>query len=115
MPRTSRLFPKLGFEVWQVPGVSRAWRCELPDGSFLLVTDVGGYDLPDPGGPYSAIGLTRANDLIELESILPATKDLCRWLGHMKRLAAFRAASSAGAMSLPQYSPHEHDSHASEL
>jgi len=88
MPASSRLFLTLGFEVWQVPGVSRAWRLELSDGSFVLVTDIGGYDLPEPGGPYSAIGMRRSYELIESVSLLRETKSLMRWLSHLQRLVA---------------------------
>ncbi len=41
-----------GFDVWHLGGISRAWRKLLPDGGYILVTDVGGYDLPEEDGPF---------------------------------------------------------------
>lgn len=91
MPATSRWFLRLGFEVWHVPGISRAWRYDFADGSFVLVTDLGGYDLPEPGGPYSAMSLSAANELVDYQEWLRDTKDLFRWFSRMSRLCARRA------------------------
>ncbi len=91
MPATSRWFLRLGFEVWHVPGISRAWRYDFADGSFVLVTDLGGYDLPEPGGPYSAMSLSAANELVDYQEWLRDTKDLFHWFSRMSRLCARRA------------------------
>jgi len=86
MPSTSNWLHRLEFEVWQVPGVSRAWRREFADGSYVLVTDPGGYDLPETGGPYSAMALTATDELRELQPLFSTTQDIYRWLRHCQRL-----------------------------
>ena len=94
MPRSSRLFPRLGFKVWQVPGVSRAWHRELADRSYLLITDLGGYDLPEPGGPYAGMYLSAQDELIEFVPWLGDTAALSDWLRHVGRLGEFRRRES---------------------
>jgi hypothetical protein len=79
-------FLRLGFDVSHVPGISRAWQCELTAGAYVLVTDIGGYDLPQHGGPYSAILISAADEIVELESWLPNLKGLLEWLRHAQRL-----------------------------
>lgn len=94
MPRISRLFPRLGYEVWQVSGVSRAWYRELPDRSYVLITDIGGYDLPEVGGPYAGMYLSAQNELIEFAPWLRHTAALSDWLRHVTRLAGYRHRES---------------------
>lgn len=74
-----------GFTVVHTPGISRAWRYEFPDGRFLLVTDVGGFDLPEQGGPYSAICLSRQDELVEFAPLLMKSKDLYRFIRRQQR------------------------------
>jgi hypothetical protein len=90
MPSTSRWFLQIGFQVWQVPGVSRAWHYEFANGSYVLVTDPGGYDLPELGGPYAAIALSLADEVIGHQERLRSTRQLVYWLRHIIRLCAFR-------------------------
>lgn len=85
MPITSSWFSKLGFEVLNCPGVSRAWQYDLADGSFVLITDLGGYDLPEPGGPYSAMVLSSANDLGEVCANLATPRSLFQWFARVRR------------------------------
>ena len=84
-PRSETWFVRMGFEVWHVPGVSRAWRRELDDGSCVLATDVGRFDLPSEGGPYSGLHLSREQELLEFVPLLRRSKDLHRWLRHAER------------------------------
>lgn len=92
MPETDRWFIPNGFQVWHVPGISRAWRFEFMDGSFLLVTNLEGFDLPEPGGPYSATMLSMQNDLIEFHAWLRTTQDIFSWFRHATRLQAHRSS-----------------------
>ncbi|MGC3966711.1 MAG: 5-methyltetrahydropteroyltriglutamate--homocysteine S-methyltransferase [Pirellulales bacterium] len=48
----SDLFVGLGFELHHVGGISRAWVRTTSDGRTVVVTDPGGYDLPDDAGPF---------------------------------------------------------------
>lgn len=76
----SRLwFQRWGFVVWHVSGISRAWRYEGADGRYLLVTDPGGYDLPLEEGPYSAVLLSCADELIEYQPELATSRELLQW------------------------------------
>jgi hypothetical protein len=78
---------QLGFHIWCIGGVSRAWRRFQRDGSYLLVTDVGGYDLPELHGPYQAMQLTANDELVEVRSPIRRASRLVRWLGRRERLA----------------------------
>ena len=94
IPTTETWFWRLGFQVWQVPGMSRAWRYEFTDGSYVLVTDLGGYDLPDLGGPYAVMSLSPTDELIESHEWLHSTGQLFRWFKHTERLIFKRTQSS---------------------
>jgi len=93
MPATSRLFLDLGFQVWHIPGVSRAWKREYSDGSFLLITDAGGYDLPEPTGPWSGIYLSHRDEFLELAPLARRMKEIIRWIRHTERLCLHRGAA----------------------
>ena len=77
---------QLGFHIWCVGGISRAWRRFQRDGSCLLVTDVGGYDLPETHGPYQATQLTARDELVEAQSLIRRASRLVRWLRRRERL-----------------------------
>lgn len=94
MPATSRLFVDLGFQVWHIPGVSRAWKREYSDGSFLLITDAGGYDLPEPTGPWSGMYLSRRDEFIESAPFAHRMKEIVGWIRHTERLRVRREATS---------------------
>ena len=98
MPSTSRLFVELGFQVWHIPGVSRAWKREYADGSFLLITDAGGYDLPEPKGPWSGIYLSRRDEFIELAPLARRMKEIIGWIRHTERLLARRSSTRSEAV-----------------
>jgi hypothetical protein len=87
MPSSSPLLSRLGFEVWQVPGVSRAWRREFEDGSFILVTDLGGFDLPESGGPYCPMFLSRRFQLLNCAREPVAAKGLFEFFDQACRRA----------------------------
>lgn len=91
MPATSSWFTECGFQVFQVPGVSRAWRYEFLGGLYVLVTDVGGYDLPEIGGPYAAMSLSCRDELLEIQTWLRGTRELHRWLRHIQRRSQFES------------------------
>jgi hypothetical protein len=78
-------FQVQGFTIVHTPGISRAWRFDFSDGGCLLVTDVGGFDLPEPGGPYSATCLSRREELVEFVPLLRRTKDLHRYFRRWQR------------------------------
>jgi hypothetical protein len=97
MALASHPFRELAFEIWQVPGISRAWKYEFADGSYVLVTDIGGYDLPDAGGPYVGLYLSNGDELIEHEPLLRNAKNLVRWFEHARRLTKYRAQPTDGS------------------
>lgn len=74
-------FPRLGFTLEHTPGVARAWRQDLDDGSYLLVTDVGGYELPHRNGPFSGLHLSPHDVLLDSAPWLPHAVDCLRWVG----------------------------------
>lgn len=88
MPRISLMFLQLGYELFHVPGISRAWRREFADRSYVLVTDIGGYDLPEPGGPYAAMHLSSRYDLLDINPCLFTTRELFVWIQRLERIAA---------------------------
>jgi hypothetical protein len=81
---------RLGFELWHSPGISRAWRSDLPDGSVLLVTDPEGYDLPPLAGPYVVLRVATDEQLLENRR-LARPRQLWRWRSRLLR-QALRAA-----------------------
>ncbi len=85
--RSRSLLSRLGFAVHHTPGISRAWRCELASGDYLLVMNVEGYDLPAPSGPYSACYMTTQEDCIEFIPLLIDPRQLARWVFHAQRLS----------------------------
>lgn len=88
MPRISLMFLQLGYELFHVPGISRAWRREFADRSYVLITDIGGYDLPEPGGPYSAMHLSSRYELLDINPCLNTTRELFAWIQRLERIAA---------------------------
>jgi hypothetical protein len=85
MPATSPVFTRLGFDVCSVAGVSRAWRYEFDDGCSLLVTDIGGFDLPEPHGPFAALCMSRGDEQVDFQPLLCDTKALYRWFRRQVR------------------------------
>ncbi len=83
-------FGRLGFQVWHCPGVSRAWRRILPAGDSVLITDVGGFDLPERGGPYAALLLSPRDELVEFEPFFERLGDLVHWIRHTERRVSVR-------------------------
>jgi predicted Fe-S protein YdhL (DUF1289 family) len=100
-----RLFTGPDWRVWHVPGVSRAWCRDYPDGAYVLVTDAPGYDLPDPGGPYAVYYLTANSAVVESVPLLPQPNSLVHWLRHIDRLRA-RAADLVGGETNRRHQPH---------
>ncbi|HEY1602280.1 MAG TPA: hypothetical protein VGG64_21940 [Pirellulales bacterium] len=79
-PESNCWLRRLGFYVWYVPGISRAWRLDFASRDHLLVTDVGGYDLPGTGGPYASILVLSTGAATELHSCLNGTIELVDWV-----------------------------------
>ena len=99
-PTKSYWFVEMGFEESHSPGVSRAWRYQFADGSFVLVTDVGGYDLPPLRGPYSGMHLSAQLELLDIAPLVRSTRDLYRWLRHRQRKQRFERWRQAGVLPL---------------
>lgn len=78
-PISSHWLAGLGFVMTHEPGVSRAWRLDMYDG-YLLITDLGGYDVPEVGAPASAFAFTFRDDLVEFEEVLPDSRSLHGWI-----------------------------------
>ena len=85
----SHWLTSLGFVAAHQPGVSRAWRLDLDDG-YLLVTDVGGYDLPEVGAPASAYAFSLQDDLLEFEELLVDSRALHDWVRSARRRSRWR-------------------------
>ena len=73
-----RHMKQLGFHVWCVAGISRAWRRFAQHGSYVLVTDIGGFDLPEPNGPYQVVPLTAQDDFVDGQSPIWRASQLVR-------------------------------------
>ena len=86
---TSHWLSRLGFSVTHQGGVSRAWRLDLGE-DYLLVTDVGGYDLPGVGESASGYRFTNSDDLLEFEEILTDSRALYGWIRSARRRARRR-------------------------
>jgi len=85
---------QLGFHIWCIAGVSRAWRRFDQNGSYVLVTDIGGFDLPEPNGPYQAVQLTAQDEFVESRSPIWRASQLVRWLRRRERLVDGNRAES---------------------
>ncbi|WP_165252622.1 hypothetical protein [Paludisphaera soli] len=83
----------LGFELVHEPGISRAWRLDLA-GGYLLITDVGGYDLPEVGAAASAYRFTRGDELEEFVEVLLDARSLHAWIRRARRRAGWRSRGS---------------------
>jgi hypothetical protein len=94
---TGRWFVQLGFRVFHVPGMSRAWQFEFNDGSYVLITDIGGFDLPEPGGPYAVMALSRSDEMLDLQPFLSSARDVFYWFRRMSRLSAARIRERDGS------------------
>ncbi|MDG3004317.1 hypothetical protein [Paludisphaera mucosa] len=80
----------LGFAATHEPGISRAWRLDLEDG-YLLITDLGGYDLPDVGAPASAYAFTKSDDLLDFAEFLVDSRALHGWIRSARRRSRWRS------------------------
>ena len=93
--------PTLGFVVFHTPGIARAWKYDFPDGSSLLATDLEGFDLPLPNGPFTVVKLSHRDELIEAAPLLLQPKDLYRYLRHMQRQFDWQASQNASSQTSP--------------
>lgn len=69
-----------GFQMVHKPGVSRAWVRVESDGRQLILTDTGGFDLPDPNGPFQICIFNRVDEVTDGPVELPNRLALARWL-----------------------------------
>ncbi len=69
-----------GFRVFHKPGVSRAWIRVESDGRQLILTDTGGFDLPNRNGPFQICVLNQDDEFTEGPVTLPNRLALARWL-----------------------------------
>jgi len=69
-----------GFQMVHKPGVSRAWVRLESDGRQLILTDVGGFDLPHRNGPFLICIVNRDDELSDGPVELPNRLALARWL-----------------------------------
>lgn len=85
MPAPVHWLMRIGFQVSHVPGVSRAFHREFEDGSFIVITDLGGFDLPEPCGPFEALWLSARYDPLEHIDSFASSRELARWIRHVER------------------------------
>ena len=69
-----------GFQMVHKPGVSRALVRVESDGRQLILTDVGGFDLPHRNGPFVICIVNRDDELLDGPVELPNRLALARWL-----------------------------------
>lgn len=69
-----------GFQIVHKPGVSRALVRVESDGRQLVLTDTGGFDLPDRNGPFQICIINSGDELLEGPVELPSRLALARWL-----------------------------------
>lgn len=69
-----------GFLVQHKPGFSRAWMRVESDGRQLILSDVGGFDLPPRDGPFHACILDSDDQVVHGLIELPNRLSLARWL-----------------------------------
>lgn len=69
-----------GFQMVHKPGVSRAWVSVESEGRQLILTDVGGFDLPHRNGPFLICIVNRDDELLDGPVELPNRLALARWL-----------------------------------
>ena len=79
-----RRLMRLGFRLWHIGGVSKAWRKFDRDGGYVLVTDVGGCDLPEENGPFLVWAFTTADDLQDDVLFAGSRAELLAILTHPK-------------------------------
>lgn len=68
------------FVVYHTPGIARALMHCGSSGNYILLTDIGGFDLPDPGGPFVAQQLSVDDRLISGPETLADRQQLVDWL-----------------------------------
>lgn len=88
--RPRQCLESLGFVVLHTPGLARAWSYEFSDGSSILVTDVAGYDLPESGGPYSVIWLSRREEIRKYVPAIFQAKYVYRFVLRLQRQFQFQ-------------------------
>ncbi|MEO1615484.1 MAG: hypothetical protein AAFV88_06515 [Planctomycetota bacterium] len=69
-----------GFQVVHKPGVSRAYVRIEDDGRQLILTDSGGFDLPNRDGPFHICVINRDDQMVDGPVVLPTRLALARWL-----------------------------------
>lgn len=69
-----------GFRVDHKPGVSRAWVRVEKDGRQLILTDLGGFDLPSRGGPFQVCVISRDDEMLDGPVQHSNRLALARWL-----------------------------------
>lgn len=68
------------FRVEHQPGVARSWQRIEPDGSLIVLTDEGGFDLPSRDGPFLACHFSSDDELLGGPDPLPTRLALAVWL-----------------------------------
>lgn len=69
-----------GFQMVHRPGISRAWVRVEADGRQLILTDTGGFDLPDREGPFQICIVNRNDEMTDGPIELVDRLALARWL-----------------------------------
>ena len=54
----------------------------------MLVTDVDGYDLPEPSGPYTAVAMSPTDEMIDSQPWLGDMNELLHWFQQMLHACA---------------------------
>ncbi|MDG2221961.1 MAG: hypothetical protein P8L85_11300 [Rubripirellula sp.] len=69
-----------GFRVDHKPGVSRAYVRTESDGRQVILTDLGGFDLPSRDGPFRICVINRDDQVVDGPVDIPTRIALARWL-----------------------------------
>ncbi|MFG0288433.1 MAG: hypothetical protein ACF8CQ_09665 [Rhodopirellula sp. JB044] len=76
-----------GFEVQHTPGVSRSLIRIETNGDYFLLTDSGGYDIPNDDGPFRIMQLSRTGMLIDGPTNFGNRLALAAWLRRRSSIA----------------------------
>ncbi|MBB3209580.1 hypothetical protein FHS27_005420 [Rhodopirellula rubra] len=68
------------FSLTHTPGIARSWQRVEPNGSLIVLTDAGGFDLPSREGPFLATHLSAHDELLSGPELLPTRLSLAVWL-----------------------------------
>lgn len=77
---------ELQFGVTQTPGVARALTHFENNGDQTIITDAGGFDLPNRNGPFLVYRVARDGRTLDEPTLIESRHILARWLYNRIRI-----------------------------